>query len=71
MTAKELSNINGATRELILNYLAKNDITLNMFATRAGVHQNQLWVYLYSGNEKKGLHSTTLQKIGLFMANGK
>ena len=37
MTAKELSNINGATRELILNYLAKNDITLNMFATRAGV----------------------------------
>jgi len=71
MTAKELSNINGATRELILNYLNKHNITLNMFATRAGVHQNQLWVYLYSGNDKKGLHSTTLEKIGRFMANTK
>jgi hypothetical protein len=71
MTAKELSNINSATRELLLNYLKKHNITLNMFATRAGVHQNQLWVYLYSGNDKKGLHSTTLEKIGRFMANAK
>jgi hypothetical protein len=63
MTAKELSNINSATRELILNYLNKHNVTLNMFATRAGVHQNQLWVYLYSGNEKKGYIQQRYKKL--------
>ena len=71
MNAKELSKINASTRELILNYITKKDITLNMFATKAGVHQNQLWVYLYSGNDKKGLHSTTLEKIGKFIEANK
>lgn len=71
MTAKELAKINASTRELILNYLNKHNITLNMFATKAGVHQNQLWVYLYSGNDKKGLHSTTLEKIGKFIETNK
>jgi hypothetical protein len=71
MTAKELAKINTSTRELILNYLNKHNITLNMFATKAGVHQNQLWVYLYSGNDKKGLHSSTLEKIGKFIETNK
>lgn len=71
MTAKELAKINTSTRELILSYLNKHNITLNMFATKAGVHQNQLWVYLYSGNDKKGLHSSTLEKIGKFIETNK
>lgn len=71
MTAKDLCNLNESTRQMIINYVNKHGITLNAFATKAGVHQNQLWVYLYSGNEKKGLHSTTLEKIGRFMNNNK
>lgn len=71
MTTKDLANVNTATRKMILDYITKKDITLNSFATRAGVHQNQLWVYLYSGNDKKGLHSLTLEKIGKFMETNK
>ena len=45
MKAQDLQNINVETRKLILAYMDKKGITLNMFAVRSGVHQNQLWLY--------------------------
>jgi hypothetical protein len=68
MTTKDLANINGLIREKILKHMDKHDMSLNAFSKEAGVHQNQLWLYLYSGNESKGLHSGTLEKIGRYLA---
>lgn len=68
MTTKDLANINGLIREKILKHMNKHDMSLNAFSKEAGVHQNQLWLYLYSGNESKGLHSGTLEKIGRYLA---
>jgi hypothetical protein len=68
MTTKDLANINSLIREKILKHMDKNDMSLNAFSKEAGVHQNQLWLYLYSGNESKGLHSGTLEKIGRYLA---
>ena len=67
MTLKELSNINQITRKLIIDYIAVNNISEAKFAKDSGIHQNQLWLYLHSGNEKKGIHTTTLEKIGKFL----
>lgn len=67
MTLKELSNINQITRNLIIDFITKNNISENKFAKDAGISQNQLWIYLHSGNEKKGIHTTTLEKIGKFL----
>jgi len=68
MNAKDLKNINKTTRQMIVEAMTKNDLTLNQFAENAGLHQNQLWLYLYSGTEKKGLHSYTLEKIGDYLS---
>jgi len=68
MNAKDLKNINKTTRQMIVEAMTKNDLTLNQFAKNAGLHQNQLWLYLYSGTEKKGLHSYTLEKIGDYLS---
>jgi hypothetical protein len=68
MEAKELSEINNTVKKLVLDYLSKSGVSLSGFSRAAGVHQNQLWVYLHSGNAKKGLHSTTIEKIGKFLA---
>jgi hypothetical protein len=68
MTTKELANINQIIREKILKHMERYDVTLNYFSKQAGVHQNQLWLYLYSGDEAKGLHSGTLEKIGRYLA---
>jgi hypothetical protein len=64
----DLANINASIREKILKHMDKHDMSLNAFSKEAGVHQNQLWLYLYSGNESKGLHSGTLEKIGRYLA---
>ena len=69
MTLKELSTINQITRKLITDYITKNKISENKFAQNAGISQNQLWIYLHSGNEKKGIHTTTLEKIGKYLNN--
>jgi hypothetical protein len=53
---------------MIVEAMTTNDLTLNQFAKNAGLHQNQLWLYLYSGTEKKGLHSYTLEKIGDYLS---
>ena len=70
MKAKDLSNINELTRKLITDFITKKELTLNAFAKECGVHQNQLWLYLYSGDPNKGLHSATLEKIGKRIAKG-
>ena len=67
MTLKELSNINQITRKLITDYITKNNISENKFAKESGVSQNQLWIYLHSGNAKKGIHTSTLEKIGKYL----
>ncbi len=69
MTLKELSNINQITRKLITDYITKNNISENKFAKEAEISQNQLWIYLHSGNERKGIHTTTLEKIGKYLHN--
>jgi hypothetical protein len=69
MTAMQLANVNNSARKLIINYLTKKGITLNFFAKHSGCHQNQLWLYLYSSDSNKGLHSGTLEKIGVYIAN--
>lgn len=68
MKAKDLINLNNEVRQLIVQHLDRTGQTLNSFAREAGVHQNQLWMYLYSGEEKKGLHTSTLEKIGNYLA---
>jgi hypothetical protein len=67
MKSIDLKNLNANTRKMILDYLAITGITLNAFARESGVHQNQLWLYLYSGDPNKGLHSTTMEKIGKYI----
>lgn len=68
MKAKDLINFNSEVRQLIIEHLEKHAQTLNSFAKEAGVHQNQLWMYLYSGDQKKGLHTSTIEKIGRYLA---
>ena len=48
----------------MMKYLEKNDMTLHKFCKKVGVHQSQMWIYLYGDNKKAGLHSRTLEKIG-------
>ena len=69
MTPMQLANVNDSARKLIINYLTEKGVTLNFFAKSAGCHQNQLWLYLYSCDSNKGLHSGTLEKIGVYIAN--
>ena len=67
MKAIDLKNLNANTRKMILDHLAITEMTLNAFARECGVHQNQLWLYLHSGDPNKGLHSTTMEKIGDYL----
>jgi hypothetical protein len=67
MTTKELSKINEIVREMIRTHMVKNSMTLNGFAKASGVHQNQLWLYLFA-ESGKGLHSSTLEKIGKYLS---
>ena len=69
MTLKELSTINQITRKLITDYITKNKISENKFAQNAGISQNKLLIYLHSVNDKKGIHTTTLEKIGKYLNN--
>jgi hypothetical protein len=71
MSPSQLSNVNKTTRKMIEKYIKDKNISLNAFAKGAGVHQNQLWLYLHSGDVKKGLHSSTLEKIGKFLKKNK
>lgn len=67
MTPKDLANINYNTRSMLTEYMDRKGMTISSFSREAGCHQNQLWLYLRGGDAKKGLHSSTLQKIGLYI----
>jgi hypothetical protein len=71
MKAKELKDINQSTRKMILAFMKDHDMTLNAFCKEAKLHQNQIWLYLYSGDDSKGVHSGTLQKLGEYMSSKK
>lgn len=59
-------NINFETKRLIIEYLETKGITLSTFSRRAGVHQAQMWIFLY-GNTDRGLHGRTIEKIGKYL----
>jgi predicted transcriptional regulator len=67
MKVIDLANINAEAKKIILSYMEKKSLTLNAFSKKAGVHQSQLYLFLEGGNDKKGLHSSTLEKIGRYI----
>jgi lambda repressor-like predicted transcriptional regulator len=67
MTAKELSSINTVIRKMITDHMTKNGMTIASFSRESGVHQSQLWMYLNTPGNKKGLHSSTIEKIGKYL----
>ena len=67
MTAKDLANVNINTRRMITEYMDRKGLNMSSFSKLAGVHQNQIWLYLKSGDASKGLHSGTLEKIGRYI----
>lgn len=69
MNTNDLANINVITRKMIRDYITRKGITEAQFAREAKIHQNQLWLYLHSKDEKKGLHTNTLERIGKFLSN--
>jgi lambda repressor-like predicted transcriptional regulator len=64
MKLTDLKNLNEKIRSEIKKHLKKEGITLHQFCKKVGVHQSQMWIYLYSDNKSAGLHSKTLEKIG-------
>ena len=67
ITAKQLSKVNSLAREMIQLHLLTENITLAKFSRDAGLSQNQIWLYLNAENTSKGLHTTTLEKIGKYL----
>lgn len=67
MTARDLANVNINTRRMISEYMDRKGLNMSSFSKLAGVHQNQIWLYLKSGDSSKGLHSGTLEKIGRYI----
>jgi hypothetical protein len=67
MKPKDLINLNSNVKELIQNYIEKKQITLTEFARLAKIHQSHLWTFMHIEDPKKGLHSTTMQKIGIIL----
>ncbi len=70
MTSKDLANINQLTRDMIEKYMTKNDMTLSEFSRKAQCHQSQIHLYLMGDRHgvQKGLHSSTLEKIGKLLS---
>jgi predicted transcriptional regulator len=68
MTPEQLITLNQDVRSLITDYLEKHQMSLYQFSKKAGIHQNQLYIYLNGQDEKKGLHSGSFKKLGIFMS---
>lgn len=68
---EDLADINLNVRKMIINFMNEKSMSLNLFSKKSGCNQNQLWLYLYSGDSKKGLHTATLEKIGSFLIENK
>jgi predicted transcriptional regulator len=71
MKAKELINLNANVKEMISNYIEKKQITLTEFARVAKIHQSHLWTFMNTDDPKKGMHSSTLEKIGVVLCENK
>jgi len=67
MTAKQLKNINNSVRKMINDHLTKTGTNLASFSKECGLHQSQMWMYLNDNDQKKGLHTSTLEKIGRYL----
>lgn len=66
MEPKELARINVNAKRLINEYIKSKGYSISGFAKKVKVNPNQLFIYLCT-EEKKGLHSATLQKIGEYI----
>lgn len=65
MTAKDLTNINKNTRDMVFKYLWKNQVTLNEFCTRAEINYPIMHVFMHQNEDlSRGLMTRTLVKIG-------
>lgn len=65
MTAKDLTNINKNTRDMVFKYLWKNGVTLNEFCTRAEINYPIMHVFMHQNEDlSRGLMTRTLVKIG-------
>ena len=64
MENTDLINFNNQLRELILEHLDEQNITLTEFCRKAKLSQPQMWMFMNTKDPKKGLHTSTLEKIG-------
>ena len=71
MVAQDLQDLNKNVRLMIEKFITDKKMSLAQFSEQAGVHQSQLWMYLHSGDDKKGLHTGTIQKLGKYMSENK
>jgi hypothetical protein len=67
MSIEELANINKLFKEIVLEYIESKGITINKFAYATQVQANQLWCYLNTDDQKKGLHTYTMEKIAKYI----
>jgi hypothetical protein len=67
MKSEELKELNANVKKMIQSHIEKNKITLTEFARNAKIHQSHLWEFMNTKEKKKGMHSSTLEKIGEFL----
>lgn len=67
MKNSDLINFNDTLREMIQDYIDDENITLTEFCRKAKLSQPHLWQFMNTDDPKKGLHTTTLTKIGVAM----
>jgi hypothetical protein len=59
-----LKNANGITRQMVMNYLQKHELSLNAFSKLVGIRQPNLFQFM-SG---KRLSSKSIEKLGEFFS---
>jgi predicted transcriptional regulator len=67
MKSEDLKELNANVKHMIQSHIDKNHITLTEFARNAKIHQSHLWEFMNTKDKKKGMHSSTLEKIGEFL----
>jgi len=67
MKSEDLKELNENVKSMIQSHIDKNQITLTEFARNAKIHQSHLWEFMNTKDRKKGMHSSTLEKIGEFL----
>jgi hypothetical protein len=64
--AQILSNINQLTRKMIIDYLAKHELSLNAFSKLVKINQPILFKFL---NYNTNISSRTIERLGAFLKN--